>query len=209
VQRYTQNFDIVSLGQVTDQACLVVDGLVGRFGQISEGHRQITALHIPGDMCDLHSVVSPKVEWALQALSAATIMRIPHREIKALTSRYPTIAEALWRDCVVDASILSQWVVNTGRRDAKMRLAHLACEMGVRMESAGLGTRSGYSLPMTQAQLADALGLTPVHVNRMVAALKSDAVVTFAGRTVVVQDWQRLTELADFDPGYLLIEKLD
>lgn len=117
------NRDFVPLGERANHSCLVVAGIVGRFGQNSQGARQITAIHIPGDVPDLHSVVQPEGTSALQALSIATILRIPHSAIREVAARYPAIAEALWRDCMVDASILAQWVVNLGRRDARGRIA--------------------------------------------------------------------------------------
>lgn len=138
------NVDIVSPGEITGHACLVVDGLVGRFGQLVDGRRQITAFHVAGDMCDLHSVVFPKVGWSLQALTTTTMLEVSHAELRSLARQFPAIAEAFWRDCAVDASILSQWVVNVGRRDARTRLAHVLCEMAVRMEQAGLGSRAVY-----------------------------------------------------------------
>lgn len=198
--------DIVSPGEVTDHACLVVDGLVGRFGMVIDGKRQITALHVAGDMRDLHSVVTPTVGWALQALSPTAVLRVPHTELRAIARAHPNIAEAFWRDCSVDASVLAQWVVNVGRRQAISRLAHLLCEMALRMESAGLGSRTAFRLQATQNQIGDALGLTPVHVNRTLKTLKQDGLVAIRGFEVRIADWKRLAALGDFDGGYLLIE---
>lgn len=133
------NRDFVPLGTRVDHACLVIAGIVGRFDQDGAGTRQITAMHVPGDMCDLHSVVQPMPTSALQSLSVATIMRVPHAAIRAAAARYPAVAEALWRDCTVDAAILCEWVVNVGRRDAKTRIAHLLCELATRLHATGNG----------------------------------------------------------------------
>lgn len=208
LHEYEPRVDVVRLGEKTDHACLIVDGLVGRFGQVIDGRRQITAMHIPGDMCDLHSVVIPRVSWALQTLSPSVILRIPHRALRALAHQSPDISEAFWRDCSVDASVLSQWVVNVGRRDALQRLAHLLCELAVRMESVHLGTRAGYRLEATQAQIADATGLTAVHVNRIYATLRESGAVEIKGREVRILDWDRLVGIADFDEAYLHLERL-
>lgn len=197
------NVDIVSPGDTAEHACLVVDGVVGRFGQFVDGRRQITAFHVAGDMCDLHSVVAPKVGWSLQALSTTTMLKVPHSELRGVAKRYPAIAEAFWRDCVVDASILSQWVVNVGRRDARMRLAHVLCEMAIRMEQARLGRRDQYEFQITQSQLADALGLTPVHVNRVLQSLRSDRLVETQGREIRILEWDRPAQVGDFDDAYL------
>lgn len=197
------NIDIVRLGETVDHACLVVAGLVGRFEQTSEGQRQITSLHVAGDMIDLHSVVVPKSSSALQALCTTTVLRVPHLALRELAERFSAVGYAFWRECSVDAAILSQWVANVGRRDAQSRLAHLLCELAVLMEQAGLGSRSAFTLEATQTHLADALGLTPVHVNRTLQALKQAEVVRVEGRTVHIEDWDALASLGDFDAGYL------
>src|SRR5579884_2374977 len=169
--------DFVPLGERVDHACLIVAGIVGRFDQSSEGRRQITAMHIRGDMCDLHSVVQPLPTSALQALSVATILRVPHAAIRSAAARYPAIAAAFWRDCMVDAAILSEWVVNVGRRDAKTRVAHLICELATRLH-AGTGANDfAFDLPIKQAQLAEATALTAVHVNRTLQSLRTDGLL--------------------------------
>lgn len=198
------NRDFVPLGGKTNHACLIVAGLVGRFGQNSEGGRQITALHIPGDMADLHSVVQPTTASALQALSVATILRIPHAAIRALAARYPAIAEALWRDCMVDASILAQWVVNVGRRDARERIAHLICEMAVRLRRGDEPQEVVFDFTITQTQLGDATGLTPVHVNRTLQGMRNDGTIEWSrGNVVRIPCWETLAAVGDFDRAYL------
>ena len=198
--------DIVRPGQTIDFACLVASGLVGRFDQLANGHRQITALHIPGDMCDLHSVPVPHAGWGIEALTATTTLRIPHIYLRDLTVRYPAIAFAFWRDTIVDASILAKWISALGRRSAKSRLAHLICEMGMRMEQAGLGTRTEFRLPATQMQLADVLGLTPVHLNRTLQALRRDGHLFTNGPEIRVANLARICGIAEFDPQYLLLD---
>jgi CRP-like cAMP-binding protein len=119
------HIDFVRQGERVDHSCLIVEGLAGRFGQNSDGERQITCLHIPGDMADLPSVVSPQSGWGISALTNTTILRISHSELRRIAVRHPGVAEAFWRDCVADGSIFSEWVVNVGRRDAISRIAHL------------------------------------------------------------------------------------
>lgn len=200
------NRDFVHLGETVDHATLIVAGVVGRFGQIAEGGRQITALLISGDMADLHSVVQPEGNSALQALSAATIMRIPHSAIRAAAARYPAVAEALWRDCMVDASMLSQWVVNVGRRDAKARIAHLLCETAWRFRVDHTSGEALFSFPLTQTQIGDATGLTPVHVNRVVKALRQRGLLELRNRMARISNWDGLVKVGDFDPAYLQTE---
>lgn len=203
-QQVRSNKDFVPLGNKVDHSCLIVAGLVGRFGQNAEGNRQITAIHVPGDMADLHSVVQPFPSSALQALSVATILRVPHSALRAAASRHPAVAEALWRDCMVDASILSQWVVNVGRRDAKQRIAHLICEMATRIVGTPGSHAIAFDLPVTQTQLADATGLTPVHVNRTLQMLRGLGIVEWSRSNVVrIPRWGALAAIAEFDPEYL------
>lgn len=203
-EQVQSNRDFVPLGVKVDHACLIVAGLVGRFGQNSEGNRQITAIHIPGDMADLHSVVQPEPSSALQALSVATILRVPHFALRAATARYPAIAEALWRDCMVDAAILSQWVVNVGRKDAKQHIAHLICEMAMRIGGSRAQDGFIFDFAITQTQMADATGLTPVHVNRTLQMLRGDGIIEWSrGHVVRIPDWESLAAIGDFDPTYL------
>lgn len=199
---------LVSPGQLVQDARLVVAGLVSRFDQMKEGRRQITALHIPGDMCDLQSVVSPLASWGLEALTTTTILHIPHRDFRNVATVYPAVALAFWRDTSADASVLAKWIGNLGRRDASSRLAHLLCELGLRMEGAGLGTRTEYRLPMTQTRVADVLGLSPVHVNRTLQALRRLGIVRTEQRTIHIEDWDGLAALGEFSPEFLMIEPM-
>lgn len=199
-----QNSDFVGLGERVDHACFVLVGLVGRFDQNIRGNRQITSLHIAGDMPDLHSVVQPQASSALQALAHSIILRVPHTALRDAMFRYPAIGEAFWRECTVDASITTQWVVNVGRREAKARIAHLFCEMGWRYRVDRTGKSMSYRLDMTQAHLADATGLSAVHVNRSLMALRAEG-ITFKDGEVRVSDWQRLAEIGEFEPNYLML----
>lgn len=202
VKQSRSNEDFVALGERVDHACYVSAGLVGRFDQDSRGDRQITAFHIPGDMPDLHSVIQPTATSALQALTNCTILEIPHMAIRSLAATNPAIAEAFWRDTMVDSMILAQWVVNVGRRRAQSRIAHLLCEMVCRYKISPVKSVIEFELPMTQAQLADATGLTPVHVNRTLKQL-AEMGTTFRNHVVRIGDWETLVEIGDFDQGYL------
>ena len=200
------NHDFVRLNEMVDHSCVIVEGVVGRFGQNAEGARQITAFHIAGDMPNLHAVVQPRATSALQALTTTTILKVPHRAMRATAARYPAVAEAFWRDCMVDAAILSQWVVNVGRRDAKTRIAHLLCETAIRFSANGGSDVTAFEFPITQIHLADATGLTPVHVNRTLKALRCEGVVDVATRMVRILDWDALARLGDFNRDYLQID---
>lgn len=200
--------ELVVPDTLVEYATLVLDGIVGRYDQMADGRRQITAFHIPGDMCDLHSVPMPLPAWGIEALSPGRAMQVSHADLRRLVAERPAIAMAFWRDTVTDASILAKWAANIGRAHAAKRLAHLFCETGLRMEAAGLGERTRFALPVTQAHLADALGLTTVHVNRTIMALRPDCGLTMTGGEVRIADWDALARLAGFDDSYLLLRAM-
>lgn len=195
--------DVIRLGEREEQACLVERGLVGRFGQIETGARQFVSVHVPGEMADLHSLTLPQTSMGLCALAPSTVLRIPHQALRGIGFRYPAIAGAFWRECVLQAAIVEQWLVNVARRDARSRLAHYFCEMGLRYQQLGSRPPSRYELPMTQEQLGDVVGLTSVHVNRTLMALRDEGVVSASRGVVEILDWAALANAAEFDPAYL------
>lgn len=199
---------LVVPGNPVDHATLLMDGLLGRYDQMIDGSRQITTLHIPGDMSDLHSVPMPHPAWGIEALAPSTVMQIPHQALRALADDSRQILMAFWRDTVTDASILAKWASNLGRADASARLAHLICEIGVRLEVVGLGRRDRFALPLTQGHMADILGITSVHVNRTLMALRQKIGLVVSGGLVEMTDWAGLADLAGFDPEYLLLENV-
>jgi CRP-like cAMP-binding protein len=205
--RLRGNFDLVSPGQDFEYACLVVGGILARFVQLNDGRRQFTAFHMPGDIADIHRVATPSAGSALQTLNTATVIKVPAKQLRAVALASPAITQAFWAYAAIDAAILTQWAVNIGRRDAKSRLAHFLCEMGVRSEYAGLGSRSEFILEASQSQIGDALGLTSVHVNRTLKSLKQSNIVAVDGRIVRVPSWPTLAAVADFEPTYLQLEQ--
>jgi CRP-like cAMP-binding protein len=201
--------DFLHIGDHVSHACLIVDGLVARFAQIQDGARSFVALHIPGDMGDLFSVVAPHVTWALHALCPTRILRVPHHHLRELAERYPALAMAFWRDNVVDANILAQWTVNIGRKDALASVAHLLAEMSTRYRANGIGNQNEYPFPITQADLADAVALTPVHLNRVLKRLREEGIVIKEPASVRVLDAARLARAGEFEPAYLQLDRDD
>lgn len=199
--------DLVSPGQKMDYACLVVDGLAARFDQLANGQRQFTALHIPGDMCDLHSVPAPIAGWGIQALTATRYLKVPHQALRGLIADHPAIALAFWRDTIVDASILSKWISALGRRSAEARLAHLLCEVALRLEQSGEGDRSAFHLRATQVHIADVLGISTVHVSRSLQSLRARGLVEAQDYAYRLPDFPALARFAEFDPAYLLLHE--
>ncbi len=202
------NRDYVRLGEQVDHACLIVSGLSGRFGQTRAGERQMTALHIPGDMCDLHSVVLPKAATALQSIGETLVYRVPHPAVHALAGSSLSLAEAFWRDCTVDAAVLSQWSLVNARLSAKSKVAHLLCEMCCRFAHGACEDGAIFDWQLTQVHVADTTGLTPVHVNRMLRAIREEGAAEIVERRMHVLDWKKLCAMAEFDPRYLALEKM-
>jgi len=139
----------------------------------------------------------------IEALNPVTILRITHTALMGAAEAFPAVAIAFWRDTTADGGVLRKWAGNLGRKPALGRMAHLICEMGTRMEQAGLGRRADFPMAMTQDQLADALGLTAVHVNRTLQTLRADGLVRTSHRRIEVLDWDRLAACAEFQDDYL------
>jgi CRP-like cAMP-binding protein len=207
LEQVAMHKDFVSQGERVGYSCLVASGLVGRFGQNKDGTRQITCPYIPGDMADLPSVVSSRSGWGLTALAPTTLLQLSHSDLRRLAATYSGIAEAFWRDCVADGSIFSEWIVKLGRRGATARIAHLLCEMAVRYERSGQGELLSFTLPMTQAQLAEATGMTNVHLNRVLRELRLGEIVTVRSGEVIVHDWQQLVALGEFNKAFLMLDE--
>jgi CRP-like cAMP-binding protein len=197
------NQDFIIRGEQTAHSCFVLEGFVGTFGQNRRGDRQITSVFVTGDMIDLMSVVVPECLWSAQALIATTILKVPHPALRQAAGEYPGIAEAFWRECVITSALLNEWVINVGRRDARSRLAHLFCELACRTGFHPDEQMFTFPFPITQFQLADMLGLTPVHVNRTLKGLREDRVVELAHRAVQILNWDRLVQIGEFESSYL------
>lgn len=193
-------------GDAPTHCCILVSGFAYRQKLTGDGARQIVSLHIPGDPLDLQNLVLDVADHNVQTLTSAEVAFIPRDAIQALVRTRPTIARALYVAILIEASIFREWVLNVGRRGARARLAHLLCEFAARLEGRGLADQYGYDLPMSQEQLADALGLTPVHVNRTLKALEADGLIRRDKRFVSFPDWKRMRDFADFSARYLHLE---
>jgi CRP-like cAMP-binding protein len=186
---------------------LVLSGFCVRLKYVGNGGRQIVSIHMKGDLVDLQNALLGRADHTVQTLTACEMAKLPVGPVRQLTDTYPMIKDALWRDTLVDGSIHREWVANVGRRDAATRIAHLLCEFALKLEAVHLGEQLDYELPMTQDQLADATGLTPVHVNRVLRTLERDGLIERATpKSVVIGDWKRLAAFGDFRPDYLHLD---
>lgn len=194
---------LVREGERATSCCLLLTGYVCRHKTTSRGDRQIVSFHVPGDIVDLQHLLLSDADHSVQAITEVTYAAVPTAALKAVVQQRPALAEALWRDTLIDASIFREWVLNVGRREAKARVAHMLCEFATRREAAGLGSPTAFELPMTPDDIADATGLTPIHVNRMLAQLTGEGLITRERRTVEIVDWAGMQAAADFDARYL------
>jgi len=185
---------------------VVLSGYAIRHKIAGNGGRQIFSLHMKGDVADLHNAVLRRADHNVQTITTARVAFIPRAAIREISARYPNVREAMWYDTLVDGSIFREWTLNVGRRDARVRTAHLLCEFGIRLSVAGLGSKTEFELPMTQEQLGDALALTPVHVNRMLMGLASEGLIQRHVREIHILDYPRLARVGDFDTRYLHLD---
>lgn len=195
--------DIISEGDRTKNCCLVLEGLVCRYKTVANGNRQILSLHIPGDIPDLHSLHIEQMDHSLGTLTASRVGFIPHEAVRRLSRASYRIAEAFWREALVDAAVFREWMVGIGRRSAQSRLAHFLCEFATKLRAIGRSDGIRFELPMTQTEIGDALGLSTVHTNKSLRALREAGLIELRGRRLKIVDWDGLCELGEFDPGYL------
>ena len=194
--------DVICEGDEPADVHLVTSGLACRYKLLDDGRRQIVAYLIPGDFCDLNVFILSKMDHSIAAISPVEMVFIPREQILEFL-RHPGISRAMWLATLVDEAILREWVTNLGQRSAENRLAHLFCELYLRMKSVGLTTGLEFELPVTQSELGDTLGLSTVHVNRSLQSLKAAHLVTFKGRKIVINDIGRLKKVSGFHDNYL------
>ncbi len=198
--------EIVSDGSRPMFSQLLVSGIAGRQKILADGSRQITAIHVPGDFMDLHGFLLKRLAHGVVAISTCVLMEIKHETLRRITETSPHLTRMLWLDTLIDGSVHREWIVAMGRRSALAQISHFVCEVFVRLRIVGLTKEFRFSLPMTQSQLADALGLSIVHVNRNLQSLRKRGALSWDGDHVEILDWEALVALAEFDPTYLCLE---
>ncbi|PTS76791.1 Crp/Fnr family transcriptional regulator [Sphingomonas sp. HMWF008] len=197
------HFYLVREGTQPTACCMLLQGYACRHKITSTGERQIVSFHIPGDMLDVQHLELDRADHNVQTITPVTIAWVPKPDLQQVIDANPTVRTAVLRSALIDASIFREWVLNVGRREAVSRVAHMLCEFVARRSAAGLGSPDCFRLPMTQEDIADATGLTPVHVNRMLQTLGTRGVMTRDKRDVRIVDWEGMRRIADFNPAYL------
>ena len=194
--------DLIREGDRPIGCMLLMDGLAARYRTLSDGRRQILSFNIAGDFIDLQSLTLTRLDHSVGTLTAARIAVFSESSILDLLAD-PGLARVLWHEAMVDTAISREWIVNVGRRTAYQRVAHVLCELVTRMEAVGLARDGICDLPLTQGELADATGLSTVHVNRVIQELRRENLITLRSRTFSALNWSGLKVAAEFNASYL------
>lgn len=203
VRQVAEDTDIVRDGDTPTESCLLLEGFLCRYKMLLDGGRQILAIHTAGDIPDLQSLQLKVMDHSVGTLTPCKVAFIAHAALHDITRAHPGIMALFWRDTLIDAAIFREWLTGVGRRSAHQRIAHLICEIHLRLKVVGLTDDNGFELPITQAELADALGLSTVHVNRVLQDLRRDGLIISRGKFLAVTDWRTLEQAGGFDPRYL------
>ncbi|WP_170403708.1 Crp/Fnr family transcriptional regulator [Ruegeria lacuscaerulensis] len=195
--------DLVHQGQSEQAAYILASGWVCSYKTQTDGSRQIVDFQIPGDFLGLRSVLLHTSDHSIEPIMEIQAIEVVVDDLLEAFAQTPRLATAILWAVSRDEAMVVEHLVNIGRRDAGERMAHFLLELGVRLTQVGMANKTGYTCPLTQYHLADALGLSAVHVNRVLRQLREKGLVTFQSGQVVFDDYEGLVTLAGFDPTYL------
>lgn len=195
--------DLVLEGQRPYRSMLVTTGFTCRYRMVADGERQVTAIHIGGDFVDLHSFLLKEMDHSVGALTACSVITFPHERLVKVTERYPHLTRLLWLLTLLDGAAHREWLVGMGRLSAAQRTGHLICEVYVRLRAVGLAEGHSFAFPITQAVMADAVGISTVHINRVLQELRQDDLIAWDRGVLDIRNWDSLAAMAQFDDRYL------
>lgn len=198
---------IVRAGEPLSQSTLLLEGFVCRYIDDRRGLRQLVAIHVPGDFVDLHAFPLKTLDHNVATLTASTVATVPHVALAEIERNLPDMARKLWFATLLDAAIHRAWLFRLGRLDGIGRVAHFLCETNARLMLAGLSDGRRFAFGLTQNDLAEICGLTNVHVNRIIRALREEQLCLFRSSLVEIIDFERLATRGQFDPTYLYIDE--
>lgn len=202
-RKFAKGEELVSNGDRPGYSTLLLDGLAARSTMTREGARQITALHVPGDFVDLHAFLMKTLDHSIIALSPCTVALADHGELRKITQEAPHLTRMLWLDTLITGSIHRSWIVALGRRSKTSHLAHILCELYVRLQVVNRVDNRSFYFPLSQGEMADVMGLSLVHMNRVIQTLRQEKVISWVNQVITIIDWEKLQEIAEFDPVYL------
>src|SRR5580658_4797075 len=198
--------DVIGQGDRTGGVKLLLEGFACRYKMLEDGRRQIVAYFVPGDLCDLRVFILKRMDHSIGAISPSKVATIAPDNVLKLMHTYPALTRALWWSTLVEEAIAREWILNVGQRNAIERTAHLFCELLYRFRAVGLNEGMSCTLPLTQVELAETLGLSSVHVNRTLQELRRQKLITLDNGTLTIQDLKSLEELSFFNPDYLHLD---
>lgn len=202
VRRLHDRALLIEQGVAPTEISIVLEGWACRFTDDGGGRRRIVALYLPGDVCDFDAFLTPAMDQSIAAIGGARVAGINRSALNELARKQPKISQALWWESLAAAAVQRAWTVNVGRRDALPKVAHLFCELYFRLSLVGMVEDGRLSFPLTQIDIADACGLTPVHVNRVLKELRAAGTLSLADRYLTIHDLPAMTSDAGFDPSY-------
>jgi CRP-like cAMP-binding protein len=207
VRKFASRVDITTEGDRPRDVHLILSGWACRYKQLTDGRRQIVSFFLPGDMCDLNVFILKEMDHSIGSITPVTVADLSREFFDEISAGYPRIATALWWETLVNAAIQREWTTNLGQRTASERMAHLLCEIFFRLGLGGLADDTSCDFPLTQADLADATGLSKVHVNRTLQELRTAGLIVLKGKTLTVPSLERLMDTGLFNPDYLHMER--
>ncbi|HEV2593963.1 MAG TPA: Crp/Fnr family transcriptional regulator [Sphingomicrobium sp.] len=202
-----QDKTLVRHGERLGQSMILLSGWLARTKDLPSGHRQIAELHVAGDFADLHGFSLKYLDHDVISITRSRVALVPHERLKDLTERFPHLARVYWAMTNIDAAIQREWTLSLGRRTAIARMAHLLCELSVRLGIVGLNEGNSFEFPLTQVEFGECLGLTSVHVNRTLQELRRRELIELQSRRVTIFDLEALKGVAEFDDAYLYLER--
>lgn len=207
VRKVRADVTVVEQGQVLRESLLLLEGWMARTKDLSDGRQQISELQFGGDFVDLHGFTLKRLDHNVTSLTPCRVAVVPHGNFSRLLDRFPHLARVYWMMTNIDAAIHREWTVSLGRRSALQRMAHLFCEIFERLKVVGQTDGRSYDFPLTQQQLSECLGLTPVHVNRTLQELRKRGLIEVHKRRATIPDLAALQAAGEFDADYLYVER--
>lgn len=206
-RRHRPDEIIVRAGEELSNSMLLLDGWLARCKDLPGGERQVTELHVAGDFADLHGFTLKRLDHDIVTMSEAMVAVVPHDRLQDLTDRYPRLGRVYWFATNVDGAIHREWALSLGQRSALSRMAHLFCELNLRLEAVGRTSKNSYEFPLTQREVSECLGLTVVHANRTIQELRRRGLVELENRRLTIVDRRGLEGVGQFEPTYLYLDK--
>ena len=198
---------IIRAGEELTSSTLLLDGFMCRYKDLRNGTRQVSELQVPGDFVDLHSFTLKRLDHSIMTLTPCLITTVAHNDLREITETFPHLTRILWFATNLDAAIHREWMLSLGRRTAVARIAHLICELRVRLSLVGLADCSTFCLPLTQTDMAECMGLTAIHVNRTLRTLRERGLVTIHRGTVHISNLAELERVGEFSTDYLFLQR--